>query len=753
MNMKLKILFVLTFLALQLTGHADQVIYDDALENSWQNWSWGTTANFGYTGTYVHSGTTSISATTGAWGALSLWHSAFNSSGYTVLTFWINGGASGGQQLQIFAELNGNSILPAINIPPLAANTWQQINVSLSALGVANQPNFSRFSIFDCSGAAEPTFYVDDISLAPFTPSNQGPSIANQPSSQTIQVGGNVSFTASATGILPLQFQWRFNGQNIIGATNTTLTLDSVTATNSGGYSVVVWNAYGSATSASASLAILTDGANGKMPAQVSVPSIPPKPLNKDSLVVITHGWEPFQPNADLSWMTAMSNAIQSRVSSNWAITNYVWLQDAIYANPELVLAAAEIHGRLYGQQLASQGWSHIHFIGHSAGAGLIENAAAEIPLGTTVQCTFLDPYVGLAHELQSEYGADAEWADCYFTQDLSGGWTAGGLPHAYNVDVDWLDPEHDTFLYGSSLIAVSTQLGFSGHGYPHDFYTLTAMNNDSKWCAAAYGFALSAEAGGEPQWANYPTGNSDSPFVLCGPPNAIPSPTLPMAIIGITFEQVSYAVSDTTAAIVNGAGFVLNSIFSVPQAQLKSGGVHPLDVPASTNAPAWLAVCVTVTNAVNFVQFDAGFTDTNAAQGLLTIYWNTNQVGMVDERMAATNLQTYRFSLPGTVTSGLYTLSFRLDSFGNSSSIAVTNVATGFMGVTQPMTLGMSVTNGAPLLQLTAATNFTYLVQTSTNLVDWTPTALLLNTDGMVQFLDSAVTNSGARFYRAVMP
>jgi hypothetical protein len=74
-------------------------------------------------------------------------------------------------------------------------------------------------------------------------------------------------------------------------------------------------------------------------------------------------------------------------------------------------------------------------------------------------------------------------------------------------------------------------------------------------------------------------------------------------------------------------------------------------------------------------------------------------------------------------------------------------------MGVTQPMTLGMSVTNGAPLLQLTAATNFTYLVQTSTNLVDWTPTALLLNTDGMVQFLDSAVTNSGARFYRAVMP
>jgi hypothetical protein len=52
-----------------------------------------------------------------------------------------------------------------------------------------------------------------------------------------------------------------------------------------------------------------------------------------------------------------------------------------------------------------------------------------------------------------------------------------------------------------------------------------------------------------------------------------------------------------------------------------------------------------------------------------------------------------------------------------------------------------------------TATTNFTYLIQSSTNLVNWTPTALLLNTNGSVQFTDSAVTNSRARFYRATMP
>jgi hypothetical protein len=161
----------------------------------------------------------------------------------------------------------------------------------------------------------------------------------------------------------------------------------------------------------------------------------------------------------------------------------------------------------------------------------------------------------------------------------------------------------------------------------------------------------------------------------------------------------------------------------------------------------------VTITNMVNCVQFDAGFTDTNTAQGFLTVYWNTNEIGMVDERVASAGLQTYRFGLPGTVTTGLYALSFRLDSFDNSSSITVTNIATGFVGLTQPVTLGVSLTNNAPLVRLTAATNFTYLVQSSTNLVDWTPAAVLLNTNGTAQFIDSAATGSSARFYRAVVP
>lgn len=74
------------------------------------------------------------------------------------------------------------------------------------------------------------------------------------------------------------------------------------------------------------------------------------------------------------------------------------------------------------------------------------------------------------------------------------------------------------------------------------------------------------------------------------------------------------------------------------------------------------------------------------------------------------------------------------------------------FVGVTQPIALGISFTNGAPKLQLTAATHFTLSSKARINRVDRTPSALLLNTNGTTQFMDSAVTNSNARYFRAVM-
>lgn len=63
------------------------------------------------------------------------------------------------------------------------------------------------------------------------------------------------------------------------------------------------------------------------------------------------------------------------------------------------------------------------------------------------------------------------------------------------------------------------------------------------------------------------------------------------------------------------------------------------------------LALGVTPTTLVSFVPFDAAFTGTNGGEVLLTVYWNTNEIGLVDERVASPEAQTCRFALPGRVT------------------------------------------------------------------------------------------------------
>jgi hypothetical protein len=174
----------------------DQGIYDDALQNGWQDWSWGANRTPNNTSP-THSGSKSFAVTiTNGWGAFSLWRGNFDSSPYASISFWIHGGTSGNQRLQIYGELNGVG-QPAIPMPTPVAGTWTQVNVSLASLGVANSPYFSRFDIQDTSNSPEPTFYVDDIRLVAAT--NQPPAITLASPGDTAVFITPAAITLSAT--------------------------------------------------------------------------------------------------------------------------------------------------------------------------------------------------------------------------------------------------------------------------------------------------------------------------------------------------------------------------------------------------------------------------------------------------------------------------------------------------------------------------------------------------------------------------
>jgi uncharacterized repeat protein (TIGR01451 family) len=82
------------------------------------------------------------------------------------------------------------------------------------------------------------------------------PTVLSGPTNQTVPAGQEVTFRAVAVGTQPLTYQWKFNGANLIGATNSILTLPAVRQSAVGTYEVTVCNPAGCAPPISAKLTV-----------------------------------------------------------------------------------------------------------------------------------------------------------------------------------------------------------------------------------------------------------------------------------------------------------------------------------------------------------------------------------------------------------------------------------------------------------------------------------------------------------------
>jgi hypothetical protein len=82
------------------------------------------------------------------------------------------------------------------------------------------------------------------------------PTIDTQPTSQTVGLGGAVTFTVSASGTETLTYQWQKDGADIGGATSASHAIDPVSQDDAGDYRCVVTNDVGSAASTAATLTV-----------------------------------------------------------------------------------------------------------------------------------------------------------------------------------------------------------------------------------------------------------------------------------------------------------------------------------------------------------------------------------------------------------------------------------------------------------------------------------------------------------------
>jgi len=207
-----------------------------------------------------------LPATNGASADLVIGQAAFGfkNAGTTVSNFYHPTGLALSPSGTLAIEDFGNNRVLIFNFIPTTNGA--------SADVVLGQPNFTSSTAFNGGINAnsfnhpyQAAFTTDgrllvagrDMSRVMIFTGQQSPLITAQPTNQTVLAGSNAVFTVTALGAAPLAYQWQFNGTNADTATNATLIINLVEATNVGNYQVIITNSIGSVTSVVVNLNIL----------------------------------------------------------------------------------------------------------------------------------------------------------------------------------------------------------------------------------------------------------------------------------------------------------------------------------------------------------------------------------------------------------------------------------------------------------------------------------------------------------------
>lgn len=138
---------------------------------------------------------------------------------------------------------NSNADGTGTPMPPTFLDTETNLFVGVLAMDVFN----------------DSPWYVNLDNFSISVSGNSPPTIAGQPQTRLVNEGNPASFsvTASDTSKAPIAYQWRRNGSNLAGQTNSAISLYDVSTANAGSYTVVLTNSLGSITSSVAPLYVV----------------------------------------------------------------------------------------------------------------------------------------------------------------------------------------------------------------------------------------------------------------------------------------------------------------------------------------------------------------------------------------------------------------------------------------------------------------------------------------------------------------
>ncbi len=167
------------------------------------------------------------------------------------------------------------AVPPTITADPQAqnANAGDSVTFTVSATGSPLTYQWQKDGV-DITGATEASFTIASVALtdtgsyavvlsdgfqsitsaAASLVVSAAPTITVQPQGASIDLETSVTFSVSVAAYPAPTYQWKFNGTEIAGATDSSYTIASAQETDAGNYTVVVTNALGSVESDAATL-------------------------------------------------------------------------------------------------------------------------------------------------------------------------------------------------------------------------------------------------------------------------------------------------------------------------------------------------------------------------------------------------------------------------------------------------------------------------------------------------------------------
>jgi hypothetical protein len=622
------------------------------------------------------------------------------------------------------------------------------------------------------------------------------------PTSQSAGPGTNVTLAVSASGATPMSYFWEFNGTNIPGATNGTLTISNMQASEAGSYTVVVSNLVSAmAAQAVVSLVLPPSIVNQPSSQMVSVGATTTISCAATGGVPLAYQWLccgtncPSATNSSLTLTNAqMSNGgSYSCVVTNLAgaVTSSVATLTVMQINP--VVTWTNPASMVYGTALSSTqlnatasvpgGFAYNPTNGTVLNTGTNTLSVIFTPTDTVDYISATNtvslvvspaPLTGTAGNISRKSTA----ANIEFTGTITGlvngdnialayscGATTSSPPGTYVIVPSLVDPDDRqtnyavTLVNGTLTVGVATPILTWTNPAPIIYGAALDSNQLSAAANVPGGFAYDPTNG-----AVLNTGTNTLSVIFT------PKDTVDYSIITNTVSLVvSQATLIATAANVSREYGMANPLFTGTITGLTNGDniTAVFSCSATTNSPVGTyTIAPTLVDPNNSeTNYTVSFVNgtLTVTQALPLVNW-TNPVAITyGAPLSSTQLNatanvpggfTYNPTIGTVLSAGTNTLSVVFTPADTVDYLSATGTVSLVINSVPAYLLTIDTSNLASAgarLTMPAIPGQVYEFQVSTNLVDWVNlNSVTADSTGIIQVLDAAATDCPQRFYRA---